>query len=67
MKKTIVKIINSFRKNPISLNKELEILKLGISRLKKTDPFINAVLVKYGWSITVHKSLGTKSENILLK
>lgn len=36
-------------------------------QLRKMDPYINAALVNYGWAITVHKSVGSKFENVLFK
>ena len=36
-------------------------------QLRKMDPHINAALVNYGWAITVHKSVGSKFENVLFK
>jgi len=36
-------------------------------QLRKMDPYINAGLVNYGWAITVHKSVGSKFENVLFK
>jgi hypothetical protein len=36
-------------------------------QLRKMDPYINAALVNFGWAITVHKSVGSKFENVLFK
>ena len=36
-------------------------------QLRKMDPYVNAALVNYGWAITVHKSVGSKFENVLFK
>ena len=35
--------------------------------LKDTDPFVNAVFVKYGWAITVHKAIGSNYNEIIIK
>lgn len=35
--------------------------------VKETDPFVNAVFVKYGWAITVHKAIGSSYNEIILK
>lgn len=35
--------------------------------LRNSDPFINAALVNYGWAITVHKSVGSSFDSVLLK
>jgi len=36
-------------------------------QIRETDPFVNAVFVRYGWAITVHKSLGSSYEEVILK
>ena len=36
-------------------------------QVKETDPFVNAVFVKYGWAITVHKALGSTYNEIIIK
>jgi hypothetical protein len=36
-------------------------------RIKDTDPFVNAVNVKYGWAITVHKAIGSNYNEIIIK
>ena len=35
--------------------------------IKETDPFVNAVFVKYGWAITVHKAIGSSYNEIIIK
>ncbi|GAL74316.1 RecD-like DNA helicase Atu2026 [Nonlabens ulvanivorans] len=35
--------------------------------LRNSDPFINSALVNYGWAITVHKSVGSSFDSVLLK
>ena len=35
--------------------------------VKETDPFVNAVFVKYGWAITVHKAISSSYNEIILK
>lgn len=35
--------------------------------IKNTDPFVNAVFVKYGWAITVHKAIGSIYNEIIIK
>jgi hypothetical protein len=35
--------------------------------LRETDPFINALFVKYGWAITVHKALGSSYKEVIIK
>lgn len=35
--------------------------------VKVNDPFINAVFVKYGWAITVHKAIGSNYDEIIIK
>jgi hypothetical protein len=37
------------------------------THLRKSDPYINAAYVNYGWAITVHKSVGSQFDNILFK
>ncbi len=36
-------------------------------QIKDSDPFVNAVFVKYGWAITVHKAIGSNYNEIILK
>lgn len=36
-------------------------------QIKDSDPFINAVFVKYGWAITVHKAIGSSYNEIIIK
>ncbi|MDY3530284.1 hypothetical protein PG593_10915 [Riemerella anatipestifer] len=36
-------------------------------QVKETDPFVNAVFVKYGWAITVHKAIGSTYNEIIIK
>jgi hypothetical protein len=36
-------------------------------QIKDTDPFVNAVFVKYGWAITVHKAIGSNYNEIIIK
>jgi len=36
-------------------------------QVKETDPFVNAVFVKYGWAITVHKAIGSSYNEIIIK
>ena len=35
--------------------------------IKDTDPFVNAVFVKYGWAITVHKAIGSTYSEVIIK
>lgn len=35
--------------------------------LRKSDPYINAAYINYGWAITVHKSVGSQFDNVLFK
>ncbi|MCG2792612.1 MAG: hypothetical protein L6262_03565 [Weeksellaceae bacterium] len=35
--------------------------------IKDTDPFVNAVFVKYGWAITFHKAIGSNYNEIIIK
>ena len=35
--------------------------------IKETDQFVNAVFVKYGWAITVHKAIGSNYNEIIIK
>jgi hypothetical protein len=35
--------------------------------VKDTDPFVNAVFVKYGWAITVHKAIGSNYNEVIIK
>lgn len=37
------------------------------SVLRDKDPLINAIFIKYGWALTVHKALGTSYNEIILK
>lgn len=36
-------------------------------QVKDSDPFVNAVFVKYGWAITVHKAIGSNYNEIIIK
>jgi hypothetical protein len=36
-------------------------------KLRETDPFVNALYVKYGWAITVHKALGSYFDDVIIK
>lgn len=36
-------------------------------QIKDSDPFVNAVFVKYGWAITVHKAIGSNYKEIIIK
>lgn len=36
-------------------------------QIKNSDPFVNAVSVKYGWAITVHKAVGSTYNEIIIK
>ena len=36
-------------------------------QIKESDPFVNAVFVKYGWAITVHKAIGSTYNEIIIK
>jgi hypothetical protein len=36
-------------------------------QIKESDPFVNAVFVKYGWAITVHKAIGSSYNEIIIK
>ncbi len=36
-------------------------------QIKDSDPFVNAVFVKYGWAITVHKAIGSKYNEVIIK
>lgn len=36
-------------------------------QIKNSDPFINAVFVKYGWTITVHKAIASTYNEIIIK
>ena len=36
-------------------------------QIKDSDPFVNAVFVKYGWAITVHKAIGSNYNEVILK
>jgi len=36
-------------------------------QIKDTDPFVNAVFVKFGWAITVHKAIGSNYNEIIIK
>jgi hypothetical protein len=36
-------------------------------QIKDSDPFVNAVFVKYGWAITVHKAIGSTYNEIIIK
>ena len=35
--------------------------------IKDTDPFVNAVFVKYGWAITAHKAIGSHYNEVIIK
>ena len=35
--------------------------------IKDSDPFVNAVYVKYGWAITVHKAIGSNYNEVIIK
>jgi hypothetical protein len=36
-------------------------------QIKNSDPFVNAVFVKYGWAITVNKAIGSNYNEIIIK
>ncbi len=36
-------------------------------QIKDSDPFVNAVFVKYGWAITVHKAIGSSYNEVIIK
>lgn len=36
-------------------------------QIKESDPFVNAVFVKYGWAITVRKAIGSTYNEIIIK
>ncbi len=36
-------------------------------QIKNSDPFVNAVFVKYGWAITLHKAIGSNYNEIIIK
>ena len=36
-------------------------------QIKNSDPIVNAVFVKYGWAITVHKAIGSNYSEIIIK
>lgn len=36
-------------------------------QVKESDPFVNAVFVKYGWAITVHKAIGSTYNEVIIK
>lgn len=36
-------------------------------QIKDSDPFVNAVFVKYGWAITVHKAIGSNYNEVIIK
>lgn len=37
-----------------------------LSNITQTDPFVNAVYANYGWSLTVHKCIGSTFTNVIL-
>lgn len=37
-----------------------------LSSIKQTDPFVNAVYANYGWSLTVHKCVGSTFTNSII-
>jgi hypothetical protein len=37
-----------------------------VFEVTKSDPFLNSILVNYGWCITVHKSVGSQFDNIII-
>lgn len=37
-----------------------------LSNITQTDPFVNAVYANYGWSLTVHKSIGSTFTNAII-
>lgn len=37
-----------------------------LSYISKHDPFVNAIHVKYGWSLTVHKCIGSSFTNSII-
>ena len=44
-----------------------KIFKEFVFQVKDSDPFVNAVFVKYGWAITVHKAIGSNYNEIIIK
>ncbi len=48
-------------------NKYTKLFKNRIlSNITKTDPFVNAVYANYGWSLTVHKCIGSTFTNAII-
>jgi hypothetical protein len=37
-----------------------------LSNITKTDPLVNAVYANYGWSLTVHKCIGSTFNNVII-
>ena len=37
-----------------------------VFEVTKSDPFLNSILVNYGWCITVHKSVGSQFDNVII-
>ncbi len=64
--------LRKFKKEQEEAKKLLKFYKQKYNKrlflhIKDTDPFINAVHVKYGWAITVHKAIGSNFNEIILK
>ena len=64
--------LRKFKKEQDEAKNVLKLYKQKYDRniffhVKDTDPFVNAVFVKYGWAITVHKAIGSSYNEVILK
>jgi len=64
--------LRKFKKEQVNAKNVLKFYKYRYDKniflqIKDTDPFVNAVFVKYGWAITVHKAIGSTYNEIIIK
>lgn len=64
--------LRKFKKEQAEAKNVLKFYKQKYDRniffhVKDTDPFVNAVFVKYGWAITVHKAIGSNYNEVIIK
>ncbi|MFV0143620.1 MULTISPECIES: hypothetical protein [Empedobacter] len=64
--------LRKFKKEQVNAKNVLKFYKYQYDKniflhIKDSDPFVNAVFVKYGWAITVHKAIGSSYNEVIIK
>ncbi len=64
--------LRKFKKEQVNAKNVLKFYKYQYDKniflhIKDSDPFVNAVFVKYGWAITVHKAIGSNYNEVIIK